>query len=354
MKSIKNKGEISQPYRVYNPLKDKWSLVSPHRALRPWSGQIEKQEEGDFPDYDPQCYLCPGNKRVGNNINPKYTSTFIFINDHSALLPTASENSPKPEENSEFFKTEEETGICEVICYSPSHNKTMMSMSIQELEKVIDLWKERFTTIGSRQDINHVLIFENRGKEMGASNPHPHGQIWAQQHIPHLSAVEIEQQQKYFRTKGKNMLLEYLREEIKKGKRLVYENSDFAVVVPFWAEWPYETLILPKFHIDGIDRLNKKQSTNLAEILSLVTKTYAVVFDRPKYGASYTMGIHQKPTNGKDYPELQMHIHFEPPWLTSSRLKFMVGYERFAEQQRDITPEQAAEALRNALKSVKH
>jgi len=352
MKSIKNNGEAPQPYRVYNALKDKWSLISPHRAFRPWSGQIEKIEEEEIPDYDPNCYLCPCNKRVGDNINPKYTSTFVFVNDHSALLPDVAESPLVLSENNELFKTEKETGICEVVCYSPSHDKTMMNMSNQELEKVIDVWKERFITIGSRRDINHVLIFENRGKEMGASNPHPHGQIWAQKHIPHLVAVEIEQQKKYLHINGKNMLLDYLKEEIKRGDRLVYKNPDFVVVVPFWAEWPYETMILPKPHISGIDELNKQQATNLAKSLALVTKTYANMFNRPKYGTSYTMGIHQKPTDGKKHPHLQMHIHFEPPWLTPSRLKFMVGYERFGEQQRDITPEQAAQTLRKAAGSI--
>lgn len=354
MKNFPKKDKVHQPYRVYNPLKDKWGLVSPHRALRPWSGQIEKPEEEEIPDYDPNCYLCPGNKRVGNKFNPKYTGTFVFVNDHSALLPNVSvhENPLEGSTHNELFKTERETGICEVVCYSPSHNKTMMNMSLQDLEKVIDAWKERFEKIGSRDDINHVLIFENRGKEMGASNPHPHGQIWAQKHIPYLASVEIEQQEKYFHTKGKNMLLRYTEEEIKKGERLVYENPDFIVVVPFWAECPYETMVLPKSHIDGIDKLSRQQITNLAKSLALVTKTYATLFERPGYGASYTMGIHQRPTDHKDHPELQMHIHFEPPWLTPSRLKFMVGYERFAEQQRDITPEQSAETLRNAAKSL--
>lgn len=347
-----NEGLAKHPYRVYNALKDKWSLVSAYRSSRPWFGQIEKVEESTIPDYDPHCYLCPGNKRVGDKVNPKYTSTFVFINDHSALLPITTEGSSGAEEKNDLFKIEKETGVCEVVCYSPSHNKTMMSMSHQELEKVIDIWKERFNVIGSMQDINHVLIFENRGKEMGASNPHPHGQIWAQKHIPYLASIEIKQQKKYFRTKGKNMLLEYLKEEVRKGERMVYENPDFAVVVPFWAEWPYETMILPKTHISGIDGLNKQQVTNLAQVLSLITKIYAVVFDRPKYGASYTMGIHQKPTDQKDYPELQMHIHFEPPWLTPSRLKFMVGYERFGEQQRDITAEQAAQTLRKIAASI--
>lgn len=342
-----------QSYRVYNPLKNKWSLVSPHRVQRPWSGQIEKIDEENVPDYEPNCYLCPRNKRVEGKVNPKYTSTFSFVNDHSALLfNIVPPGNPIEADSNELFKTEKETGICEVVCYSPSHNKTMMNMSISELEKVVDIWKKRFKAIGEIKDINHVLIFENRGKEMGASNPHPHGQIWAQKHIPHLAAVEIEQQKKYFRTKRKNMLLEYADEEIKKGERLIYQNPNFVVVVPFWAEWPYETVVLPRSQISGIDKLGKRQVANLAKSLSIVTKTYAVVFQRPKYGASYTMGIHQKPTDGKDHPQLQMHIHFEPPWLTPSRLKFMVGYERFGEQQRDITPEQAAETLRNAVESI--
>jgi len=200
---MKNESKIPCPYRVYNPLKDKWGLISPHRAFRPWAGQMEKQEEGEVLEYDPSCYLCPGNKRVGGKINPKYTNTFVFVNDHSALLPTTDENPSELSEGNDLFKTEKETGVCEVVCYSPGHNKTMMSMSSQELEKVIEAWKERFITIGSMQDINHVLIFENRGKEMGASNPHPHGQIWAQKHIPYLASVEIEQQKNTFIQKQK-------------------------------------------------------------------------------------------------------------------------------------------------------
>jgi UDPglucose--hexose-1-phosphate uridylyltransferase len=194
MKHIHDKKNLSQPYRIYDILKNKWGLVSPHRVNRPWSGQIEKPAEEEIPGYDRNCYLCPGNKRVENKVNPKYTSTFVFVNDHPALLPNTYESLLGSSEDNELFKRKNETGICEVVCYSPNHNKTMMNMSTQEIERVINVWQERFKVIGLRKDISHVLIFENRGKEMGASNPHPHGQIWAQEHTPHLAAIEINQQ----------------------------------------------------------------------------------------------------------------------------------------------------------------
>lgn len=345
---------VPTSYRRWNPLTGEPSLVSSHRLSRPWRGQTETIEEPTVPDYEPSCYICPGNKRVGGKVNPQYIDTFVFGNDTPAFLATVVEKSPESLKTTShnLFREEKETGACEVISYSPIHNKTMANMSVGEIKKVVDLWRERFIEIGSRQNINHVLIFETRGSEMGSSNSHPHGQIWAQEHIPNVPALENDKQRKYFDETGRNMLLDYLDQEIAKDQRVVYANEDFLVLVPYWVEWPYETMVLPRSRISGIDELNNDQATNLAKILALATRMYAGLFERPKYGASYLMGIHQKPTDKKDHPELQMHIHFQPPYLTPSRLKFQAGYERFGEKQRDMTAEQAAATLRKVADSI--
>jgi len=345
---------VPTSYRRWNPLRDQYGLVSPHRLSRTWGGQTEKIEEPTVQDYEPNCYICPGNKRVGDKVNPQYTDTFVFGNDTPAFLATIVETSPKSLETTShnLFREEKETGVCEVISYSPKHNKTMANMSVRGIEKVVGLWRERFIEIGSRQDINHVLIFETRGREMGSSNSHPHGQIWAQEHVPNIPAVENDKQRKYFDETGRNMLLDYVDQEIAKDERVVYVNEDFVVLVPYWVEWPYETMVLPRSRISGIDELNNDQAASLAKSLALVTRTYASLFERPKYGASYLMGIHQKPTDKKDHPELQMHIHFQVPYLTPSRFKFQAGYEKFGEKQRDMTAEQAAQRLRECAQAL--
>lgn len=346
---------VPTSYRRWNPLTGEPSLVSSHRLSRPWDGQTEKIDEPTVPDYEKSCYICPGNRRVGGQVNPQYIETFVFGNDTPALLATVVETSPGSLKTTShnLFREERETGVCEVISYSPKHNKTMANMSVEEIEKVVSLWRERFIEIGSRQDINHVLIFETRGSEMGSSNSHPHGQIWAQEHIPNIPALENDKQKKYFDETGRNLLLDYVNQEIAKDERLVYANEDFVVLVPYWVEWPYETMILPRSRISGIDESNHDQAISLAESLSLITRVYSSLFERPKYGASYLMGIHQRPTDKKDHPEWQMHIHFQPPYLTPSRLKFQAGYERFGEKQRDITAEQAARILRKAAETIK-
>lgn len=336
-------------HRRFNPLEDKWLLVSPHRVRRPWSGQWEKVEEKIVPKYDPQCYLCPGNTRVGGKINPKYKSVFAFINDYSALLPNTA---PGKKTHTDLFNQKNERGICEVICYSPIHNKTMANMTLAEIEQIVLLWKNRYETLGKKKFINHVQIFENRGNEVGNSNLHPHGQIWSQEEIPSVIEKEIAQQKKYFKKNRQPLLLDYLRQENKKRERVIYQNSHFTLLVPFWAEWPYETMILPNSHLSGLHEITNDQIADLGKVLSLITKIYSSLFNRPLYGAPYTMGIHQKPTDNQNYPEVVMHIHFQPPLLTVNRQKFMVGYERFAEKQRDITPEQAARELKKFAKKI--
>lgn len=338
------------PYRRYNPLQDKWVLTSPHRMQRPWSGQTETVSEQPMPEYDPKCYLCPGNTRSGGAVNPKYNSIYTFVNDFSGLLPNFG-NENKGRQNSLFIE-QNENGICEVICYNPSHNKTMASMSLDEIEHVIKIWKSRYVEIGNQQEIQNIQIFENRGNEVGNSNAHPHGQLWAQTSIPTIVESELRQQKKYFNEHGSPLLLDYVKQELELDERILYKNEDFVLLVPFWVEWPYETLILPTFPLTGLNDLDEAKFKNLSILLQNITKAYGVLFKRPLYGAPYTMGIHQQPTDGKDWSFAQLHMHFQPPLLTADRQKFMVGYERFAEAQRDLTAEQAAGQLKEIIKNL--
>lgn len=335
------------PERRYNPLQDKYILISPHRYSRPWSGQTENIIDQELPDYDPGCYLCPGNKRVGEKVNPQYNQTFIFTNDFSALLPEAKQ---ELKQQSTFFDAQPEYGTCEVICYHPGHNKTMASMKVEEITAVIEAWQKIYLGFLKDKQIKHVQIFENRGAEVGNSSPHPHGQAWAQESIPTNVQTELNQQASWYTKHQNNLLLEYLKEEQKSQERIIYENDHWIMLVPFWAEYPYEVLIIPKDPVTSCAKLNSETIKTLAVALNIMARMYAEFFRRPNSGAPYTMGIHQAPVDGGQYPYVQFHIHVQPPLLTPERIKFMVGYERFAEAQRDITPEQAAAQLREQIK----
>lgn len=329
------------PHRRYNPLTNQWVLVSPHRAKRPWQGQTEKQPADTRPAYDPTCYLCPGNKRADGPENPNYSSTYVFTNDFSALL----ENTPVQELNDELFKAKSEQGICRVICFSPNHSLTVPEMETNDIVKVVDIWCSQYAELGGKPFINHVQIFENKGAIMGCSNPHPHGQIWAQSSVPDEVEKECQSQKNYFDKHGRTLLFDYLEQELAKNERIVFENNTFVALVPFWAVWPFETMILPKRPVQDITQLTMAERYDFAEIYKQLTVKYDNLFE---VSFPYSAGIHQQPTDGKLHSEWHMHMHFYPPLLRSASVKkFMVGYEMMANAQRDITAEQSAERLRN-------
>ncbi len=330
------------PHRRYNPLTGSWVQVSPHRAKRPWQGQTEEPVTKKQPTYDPGCYLCPGNRRAGGTKNPDYTGTYVFTNDFSALLPDIPEGETG---DGEIFKARSEKGICRVVCYSPRHDLSIAQMEISAIKQVVKTWQNEYRELGRLDFIRYIQIFENKGSLMGASNPHPHGQIWAQETIPDEPAKEDQKQKIYFEKHGRSLLADYLKKERETQERMVAENDHFAVVVPFWAVWPYETLIISKRHIGNLLELNQAEITGLAEIYKQLTTKYDRLF---QVSFPYSAGIHQTPVDGKERNYWHLHIHFYPPLLRSATVKkFMVGYEMLANPQRDITPETSAQILKN-------
>ena len=329
------------PHRRFNPLLREWILNSPHRTQRPWQGRVEKVAPAHQPPYDPACYLCPGNARAGGQRNPKYESTFVFDNDYAALLP----NVPLLEtDEGGLLVARSERGICRVVCFSPRHDLTIPRMSLTEVRQVIDVWTEQFSELAKMDWIRHVLIFENRGVLMGASNPHPHCQIWANASLPNMPARELVSFRDYHRERRSCLLCDYLKIEQNKRERIICENEAFVVVVPFWAVWPFETLLLSKRHLAALDELSAHERDLLADILRRITIRYDNVFETD---FPYSMGFHQRPTDNEAYKEWHFHAHYFPPLLRSATVqKFMVGYEMLAAPQRDITPETAAARLR--------
>ena len=333
-------------HRRFNPLSGNWVLVSPHRTQRPWQGQVEKVPPDVRPAYDPQCYLCPGNQRAGGGRNPPYGHTYVFDNDFAALTPLPPELARSVDQplQSELMRAELAQGLCRVVCFSPRHDLTLAEMPVAGIRRVVDVWGEQTEELGSRPFIRHVQVFENRGPMMGASNPHPHGQIWATEQIPNEPAAEAVHQERYFAAHGTAMLHDYLLQELAAGERLVCRNEHFAALVPFWAVWPFETIVLPRRQVATLSALSAEERDALAELLKRLMTRYDNLFE---VSFPYSMGWHQRPTDGQAYPGWTLHAHVYPPLLRSATVrKFMVGFEMLAEPQRDIPAELAAARLR--------
>ena len=338
-----------RPHRRFNPLLGDWLLVSPQRTQRPWQGQTTKPAAAEQLHYDPTCYLCPGNPRAGGNQTPKYTGVYPFDNDYPALLPPelgTDIGTGRLDEPGSLMVAEEENGRCRVVCFDPDHSLTLAHMPVESIRNVIDVWKQETEELGATGWIKYVQIFENRGAMMGSSNPHPHCQIWATGHVPDEPATELKTQLAYFVQHGRTLLSDYRDQELAAKERVVVENDEFLAVVPFWAVWPFETLILAKRKVGSFVDFDAQHTAGLADILKRLTTTYDHVFD---VSFPYTMGFHQRPTDGEEHPEWDFHAHFFPPLLRSAEIrKFMVGFELLGMPQRDITPEKAAEMLREA------
>ncbi|MEO6071146.1 MAG: UDP-glucose--hexose-1-phosphate uridylyltransferase [Chitinophagaceae bacterium] len=325
-----------------NILTGDWILVSPHRTKRPWQGKTEKIQEAQRPSYDPSCYLCPRNTRADGTINPDYKTPFSFTNDFSALL----ENTEEGEVNvDELLKATGQKGICRVVTFSSDHSVTLPLLSEVEIGEVITKWITEFKDLASHPFIKYVQIFENKGEIMGCSNPHPHGQIWSQSSLPLEIVKETTQQKNHYEEKGNSLLADYLALEIKQGERMVIENKHFVALVPFWATWPYEVIIISRRQVQTIEQFSTEEQAALASILKRLTTKYDNLFE---ISFPYSAGMHQAPVNDGPHPEWHWHMHFYPPLLRSATVKkFMVGYEMLANPQRDFTPEWAAEKLRS-------
>ncbi len=330
------------PHRRYNPLRGEWVLVSPHRTKRPWQGAQEAPSTAKRPAHDPHCYLCPSNARAGGLQNPPYQDTFVFANDFAALLPDTPNSDPEHGE-APLFQIMPARGECRVICFSPRHDLTLPEMEVDAIEKVVALWQDQYIELSARYA--WVQIFENKGEVMGCSNPHPHGQIWASDFLPNEAAIEDTQQYNYWQRHKRVLLEEVVQREVEAQERIVEENDDWLVVVPFWAVWPFETLLLPKRSgIRHLHEVSHEERRTLAQIL----KRFLMRYDR-LFGVSfpYSMGWHGAPSTEQDAEHWLLHAHFYPPLLRSATVKkFMVGYEMLGESQRDITAEQAAARLR--------
>lgn len=334
---------LDQPHRRFNPLTGQWVLVSPHRASRPWQGQVEKLPVNQLPEYDPTCYLCPGNVRDNGTGNPVYTGTYVFDNDFASLLRPDG----KPETSGSgdvLFYAEPEYGINRVVCFSPRHDLTIPELPQSAVECVISTWVEETTMLANVDYIQYVQVFENKGAMMGCSNPHPHSQIWASSHIPNEPALEIKQLGTYRKQHGTCLLCDVLKAEQHNDERVVAFNDHFMAIIPFWAVWPFEVMVLARRHVGSLPELNPAEISALADIYRLVTIRYDNLFET---SFPYSMGFHQTPCDGSDYPDCHLHMHFFPPLLRSATVrKFMVGFELLAMPQRDLTPETAAERLR--------
>jgi UDPglucose--hexose-1-phosphate uridylyltransferase len=339
-----------ESHRRFNPLANEWVLVSPHRTQRPWQGATESVPAAERPHYDPTCYLCPGNQRAGGVRNPHYGSTFVFENDFAALQNDVVV-SRIDVQGKGLLVAEGEPGICRVMCFSPRHDLTLSSMAVLESEEVVRVWAEQFSELSAMREIQHVQIFENRGEVMGASNPHPHCQIWATHSIPQIPSRELASQREYFAAHRDCLLCNYVKIEETERSRIVCGNDGFVTIVPFWAVWPFEVLLCSRRHLGSLPELGSAEVAQLAKALKQIVSIYDRVFGIP---FPYSMGFHQIPSHGSRHPEWHFHAHFYPPLLRSATVrKFMVGFEMLGNPQRDITPELAAEKLRSLADCVK-
>jgi UDPglucose--hexose-1-phosphate uridylyltransferase len=328
-------------HRRFNPLTGEWIQVSPHRSKRPWQGQMEKLSKEVLKSYDAGCYLCPGNTRANGEVNPPYASTHAFKNDFAALV----EDVPKGEVNVEgLLLARSEAGLCRVICFSPRHDLTIPELSVAAINDIVGLWVAEYDSLSKLDFINYIQIFENKGAVMGCSNPHPHGQVWAQASIPVEPAKKQEAQLRYYLQKHTTLLADYWKLEVRQQERMIFENDHFVVLVPFWAVWPFETMIIPKRAMARITQMSEAERMAFAEAYKRIATRYDNLFET---SFPYSAGIHQAPSDGKDHAEWHWHMVFYPPLLRSATVKkFMVGYEMLANPQRDITPEFSAERLR--------
>ena len=343
--------KVDTPHCRRNPLTGEWVLVSPHRAKRPWLGQIEKTPLENLPAFDPSCYLCPGNNRAEGKQNARYTGTYVFENDFPALLLPENQGNESPVSagivgsgDHDLFATRPASGICRVVCFSPRHDLTLPELTLLQIEEVIRTWTDQTIDLGEKSFINYVQVFENKGALMGCSNPHPHSQIWSTSYIPNEPAKELGSLESYNRQHGACLLCDYLSGELTNGERLVVKNEHFAALVPFWAVWPFELLVISQRHIGSLANLTPEEISGLADVLKKVTTRYDNLFE---ISFPYSMGFHQTPTDGQPHSESHLHLHFYPPLLRSATVrKFMVGFEMLAMPQRDLTPETAAGKLR--------
>ena len=330
--------DLARPHRRFNPLTGGWVQVSPQRMGRPWQGEVSEPDPQP-PAYDPGCYLCPGNARVGGEANPDYAGVYVFDNDFPALMP---EDAGGAASDDPLLRAEPSGGLCRVICFSPDHGKSLPLLTPAQLRAVIDTWADQSAELGAR--FANVQVFENKGAMMGCSNPHPHGQIWASAHWPQETAAEDARQRAYMAEHGRPLLIDLADREAA-GERVVEANDDWLAIVPFWAAWPFETLLLPRFAVQRLPQLAPSQRDSLAAILKALTTRYDNLF---KTSFPYSMGWHQAPFSQGAMEHWQLHAHFYPPLLRSASVrKFMVGYEMLGEPQRDLTPERAAEMLRS-------
>jgi UDPglucose--hexose-1-phosphate uridylyltransferase len=338
---MKEQGQF--PHRRWNPLRQSWVLVSPHRTQRPWLGEVGQLAPPSEVAYDPQCYLCPGNQRAGGIENPAYEGIFSFVNDYAALLPDSTSATEPPA--SPLLVAEPARGLCKVLCFHPNHSLTLARMTRAEIRRVVDAWTQEYMELAGLDWIEYVQIFENRGAMMGASNPHPHCQIWSTGFVPDEPAAETQAQREHLARTSHCLLCDYLAAEQSVGERIVFQNEHFAALVPWWAIWPFEVLVVSRRHLGALPELNLDERDGLADVLKRLTTRFDNLFQT---SFPYTMGFHQSPTDKQAHPEWHFHAHFYPPLLRSASVrKFMVGFEMLGMPQRDITPEAAAQRLRD-------
>ncbi len=332
-----------QSHARRNALTGEWVLVSPQRLQRPWQGQVEDIEAEQLPAFDGECYLCPGNDRAKGNRNPDYTGAFAFDNDFPALSVTSDVESP----DHDLFQLRAETGCCRVVCYTERHDQRLATMSDEQVGVAVRAIVEEFSALDRRPGIAYVQVFENRGAMMGCSNPHPHAQVWATSSVPNEPAREHAAQYDYFQKNNSVLLLDYIDAEEADGSRIIVTNDSTVAVVPYWAVWPFEALIVPRRAVAAPDALGSGELLELGKSLRTVLQSYESLFG---VSAPYSMGFHARPSDGLDHPEWQFHIHIYPPLLRSATVrKHLVGFEMLGMPQRDLTPEFAAQTLREAI-----